>query len=183
MATITKSQPTLSRRVKKKRTFNGKVFRSKRAYSFVEIAELLDTHIRTVQRWRNEGLPILDDGTKPFLVMGWDIQDFLKARVVKRRKPLLSGEFYCPKCQLPRRSLIENIRLDFTQRRLGASHRQVIIRGICEVCGVRLSLFSSEQKAAEWCNNEPSLSERRSALNGNECSSTGADIVRKDQYD
>ena len=89
-------------RGKKKRRYDARIFRSRRAYSFAEIAEMLNTHIRTVQIWRSEGLKILDDGMKPFLVMGQDIRIFLKERVQSRKKPLNTGEFLCP--QMPRTS-------------------------------------------------------------------------------
>jgi hypothetical protein len=80
-------------RGKKKRIYNARIFRSRRAYSFAEIAEMLNTHIRTVQRWKREGLKILDEETRPFLVMGQDLQDFLKARSRSRKRPLQPGEF------------------------------------------------------------------------------------------
>jgi hypothetical protein len=54
---------------------------------------MLNTHIRTVQRWKREGLKILDEETRPFLVMGQDLQDFLKARSRSRKRPLQPGEF------------------------------------------------------------------------------------------
>ena len=183
MAKFSRTQARPGKPTRQKRTVNPRVFRSRRAYSFADIAETLNKHVRTVQRWKNEGLPILDDGIKPFLVMGRDLRDFIKSQVVKRKKPLQSGQFFCPKCQQPTRSSIENVRLEFTQRRLGACHQQVIIHGMCEVCGVSLTLFSTEQKAAEWRKNAPTLSERPSALNGNEPSSTNADIVRIDRHD
>ena len=162
----------------KKRTFNGNAFRSRRAYSFAEIAERLGTHIRTVQIWRSEGLPILDDNTKPFLVMGADIRAFLKARVAKRKKPLKLGEFFCTRCQEPRKSRTEYLRVEFTHRRLGPHHKQAIIRGLCEVCGLRLSRFSSERIVAEWREMGLVLSEQPPPLNGSETSSLNTDMVR-----
>jgi hypothetical protein len=183
MAKLSNGGPRPRKSTRKKRSFNPRVFRSKRAYSFVEIADALDTHIRTVQRWRKEGLPILHDGTKPFLVMGQHIHEFLKNRAVKRKKPLRGGEFFCPKCQQPHKSSVEAIRLEFTKRLLGAAHRQVIIHGQCEVCGVRLSLFSSEQKAIAWRDNTPTLSEHPEGLSGTKTCSTNADMEGLDQHE
>lgn len=176
------NRATPSERIPRKRTFNGNAFRSRRAYSFADIADTLDIHIRTVQRWRSEGLAILDDDTKPFLVMGRDIQDFLRDQAVKRKRPLLPGQFFCTKCQQPRKSSVENVQLEYTQRRLGAGHRQVIIHGVCEVCGVRLSLFSSEQKAANWCESARVPSERAETLKGNAGGCTNADIRGRDHH-
>ena len=161
---------------KRRRTFDAKVFRSRRAYSFTEIAELLGTHPRTVQRWHNEGLKILTDGVKPYLVMGRDIQDFLKDRIRKRKKPLKPGQFFCPRCQQPRNSLAQHFRIEVTNRMLGPCHRQAIIRGICEVCRVRLSLFSSERKAIQWSKNGLVVTEQPTALNSSDDSCTNVDM-------
>ncbi len=163
-------------RSKRRRTFKAKIFRPRRAYSFIEIAEMLETHPRTVQRWHKEGLKILTDGVKPYLVMGRDIQDFLKDRIRKRKKPLQPGQFFCPRCQQPRNSLAQHLRIEVTDRMLGPCHRQAIIRGICEVCGLRVSLFSSERKAAQWHNDGLILSEQPMTLNGSGDSCTNADM-------
>ena len=170
------SSVVVAGRSKRRRTFNTKVFRSRRAYSFTEIAELLGIHLQTAQRWHIEGLKILTDGVKPYLVMGRDIQDFLKDRIRKRKKPLQQGQFFCPRCQQPRNSLAQHLRIEVTNRMLGPCHRQAIIRGICEVCGVRLSLFSSERKAAQWHKNGLLLSEQPTALNSSGDSCTNVDM-------
>ena len=161
---------------KRRRTFNAKIFRSRRAYSFIEIAEMLGIHPGTVQTWHKEGLKILTDGVKPYLVMGRDIHDFLKDRMRKRKKPLQLGQFFCPRCQQPRNSSARNLRIEVTNRMLGPCHRQAIIRGICEVCGVRVSLFSSERKAAQWHKNGQILSEQPTALNSSGDCSTNVDM-------
>ena len=125
---------------RRKRTYNGRIFKARRAYSFAEIAEKLNTHIRTVQIWRKEGLKILDDNTTPFRVMGYNLRDFLKARLQSRKKPLKIGEFYCPKCKEPRRSHPDKLVAEATDRRLGRTYKQVLLRGACEICGQRLLL-------------------------------------------
>jgi hypothetical protein len=131
----------------------------------VEIAEMLNTHLRTVQRWRNEGLPVLDDGVKPFLVMGRDLQRFLKDLTVRRRKPLGTSEFFCPRCQQPRKSAIDNIRLEFTQRNLGADHRQVIIRADLRDLWLPAFVILDGEEGLRMAQNSPSLSEPPLGLN------------------
>src|SRR6266478_3938122 len=110
-------------RDKKKRRYNTRIFRSKRAYSFSDIAEMLNTHIRTVQRWIREGLKILDEETRPFLVMGQDLQDFRKARSRSRKRPLQPGEFYCPRCRKQTRSVADRVEADFTGKPLGRVYK------------------------------------------------------------
>ncbi len=170
-------------RSKRRRTFSAKVFRARRAYSFVEIAEMLGIHPQTVQTWHKEGLKILTDGVKPYLVMGRDIQDFLKDRIRKRKKPLQAGQFFCTRCQQARNSLAQHLQVEFTNRMLGPHHRQAIIRGICEVCGIRVSRFSSELKAAQWYKNGLIVSEQPTVLNGSGDSCTNADISEENEHE
>jgi hypothetical protein len=136
-------------KAKKTRRYNARIFRSRRAYSFSEIAEGLDTHIRTVQRWPQEGLKVHDKETKPFLVMGHDLREFLEARSRSRKRPLQPGEFYCPRCRKQTRSVADKIEADFTDRPLGRVYKQVLLRGVCQDCGQSLLLFSSDKKLAD----------------------------------
>ena len=167
-------------RSKKKRTYNARLFRSRRAYSFAEIAEILDTHIRTVQRWKGEGLKILDEETRPFLVMGQDLHDFLKARSRSRKRPLQPGEFYCPRCRKQTRSVADRVEADFTGKPLGRVYKQVLLRGVCENCGQSLLLFSSDKKLAELRKMGFTFTEQEPALNGNDDSSVNADMSGRD---
>ena len=161
-----------------KRTFNPRLIRVRRSYSFAEVAELYGIHLRTVHRWRKEGLSVLEEASKPFLVMGVDVQGFLRERQRKRKHPLKLGEFFCSKCRCARRSLPEMFRIEITEKRLGKQSRQALIRGICEVCGQRLLLFSSDKKVAELRQGGLLLSEREEKLGGSEDASVKTDIGR-----
>jgi len=165
-------------RKKKKRNYNARIFKARRAYSLAEIAEILDIHIRTVQLWKKEGLKILDDKRKPSLVMGRDIRDFLISRLRKRKKPLQRGEFFCPKCHEPRRSLPEMLRVEITQRRIGKAYKQAFLHGTCGVCRHPLLLFSSDRKIEEWRKTGLILAEPMKVLNGIENSSVITDILK-----
>ncbi len=165
-------------RTRKKRTYNGRLFKAKRAYSFAEIAEKLNTHELTVQRWHRAGLKTLEDHARPFLVMGQDLRDFLKARLRSRKKPLKMGEFYCPRCREPRRSRPDKLTIQTTQRWLGKTQKQVLLRGSCEVCDQSLLLFSSDRKAAEWSKNGLIFSEPGEIINGSETGSVNVDILK-----
>ncbi len=169
-------------RTKKKLTYNGRLFKAKRAYSFAEIAEKLNTHKLTVQRWHKAGLKTLEDHVRPFLVMGQALRDFLKVRRQNRKKPLKIGEFFCPRCRKPRRSCPDKLTAQATQRRLGKTYQQVLLWGVCEVCGQRLLLFSSDQKAAEWPKNGLIFTEPAERINGSEISSVNVDILKGRKY-
>lgn len=138
-----------------RRNHNHNLIKERHSYSFGEISEALKVHNRTVQCWRKQGLKVIDEASKPYLVYGGDLKQFLKAKQQKQKHPLKTGEFYCPKCRCARGSLPENITFEITQKRLGKSSKQAFIRGICEVCNQPLLLFSSDRKIEElqkeWC--------------------------------
>jgi len=148
--------------MKKKRTYNTNLIKKRRSYSLAEIAELLDIHIRTVQEWRKQGLSVIDVGVRPFLVMGEDLRQFLKRKMKKRKHSLNKGEFYCTKCKCPRKSKPEALSAVITNKRLGKSHRQAFIKGICSVCNQVLTLFSSDKKVKQMILLEPQIQ-----INGN----------------
>src|SRR5262245_26029669 len=109
MANTRNSTATSARSHRNRRTQKLRGFRARRAYTFSDIAETLDLHLGSVQRWRSDGLKVIDESTKPFLVMGRDLLDFLKAQAQSRKRPLKAGEFYCPRCREQRRSLNDQV--------------------------------------------------------------------------
>jgi hypothetical protein len=155
------------------RKTNPRLLKGMRAYSFQEVSEILGCHLQTVRRWHKGGLKVLDDGTKPFLVMGKDVREFLKAKSKGRKHPLKPGELFCPRCRLPRESLPENLTVETTERRLGKSDRQVVIRGVCVICGQRMILFSSTRKVGQMIGTK---SQPPPALNGGEAGSVNDQI-------
>lgn len=130
----------------KKRTYNHNLIKARRTYTFKELAEVFRLHTRTIQSWRKEGLKVLDMATKPFLILGEEIIRFLKEKRLKRKHPLKPEEFFCTTCRMPRHSQPDKFSIIITDKRMGKTARQAFIRGICEVCGRRLTLFSSDKK-------------------------------------
>ncbi len=120
---------------------------ARRSYSTSEIAELLGTHIRTVQIWHSEGLKPIDETAKPFLFMGEEIKRFLSKKRSARKIRLGKDEFYCPRCKAARKSDGKNITIINTKRKIGRSDESVLIKGICPVCGCRLNRFSTKNKS------------------------------------
>lgn len=163
---------------KRNRTYNGRLFKARRAYSFDEIAEKLNTHVGTIHRWHKEGLKILNDGSKPFLAMGHAIRDFLKTRLGNRKRSLRPGEFYCSRCRDARKSRPDRMTATPTGRRLGRLYWQVIVRGNCEVCGQTIMLFSSDRMVAEWVKMGLLPPEPMKVINGSEVRSVNADIMK-----
>ena len=160
-----------------KRTFNPRLIKARRSYSFAEVAELYDVHLRTVQRWRTEGLSV-DESSRPFLVMGAALQEFLRARQKKRKHPLKPGEFFCPRCRCARRSVPGAFLMEITDKQLGKQCRLAFIRGICEVCGLRLQRFSSDKQVRKFQEEGLTVSKPETILSGNAGASVRADIGR-----
>lgn len=161
----------------KKRRYNPNRVRRRRCYTFAEIAGIYGVHARTVQGWRKNGLTVVADNSRPYLVPGAEVRRFLREAAQKRKHPLKPGEFFCPRCGRPRRSVENQILVEFTGKRLGR-YRQAILKGFCEVCACSLHLFSSDRKVQELRETGLTLAERETTLIGSEDSSLNADIKR-----
>jgi len=140
------------------------------------IAELYHKTKGTAQSWRKQGLTPIDDTSKPYLFTGVEIRRFLKERQQKRRHKLNSGESFCPKCRISRKSTPDGLSVEYTNRRLGKVAKQVIIKGICEICGQKLHRFSSDMQVRELAVTWPALSEHLKGLYGSDDSSVNNSI-------
>jgi hypothetical protein len=70
-----------------------------RNYTVDEAARTLAVAKQTVRRWLKNGLATTD-GRKPALIRGWDLANFLRARI--RPKQICPvGHCYCVKCKSP----------------------------------------------------------------------------------
>jgi len=134
---------------KKKRTYNPNLIKARHSYSIKELAEKLNVHVRTVQSWRKQGLAECGKDGNNYLMLGEEIKRFLRRKKQKSKHPLKAGEFFCPKCRNPRKSLPDKLLIIITDKKLGKDTKQVFIKGICEVCNASLTLFSSTKKIKE----------------------------------
>jgi len=132
-----------------KHNFNPNKVKSRNSYTFTEIAEIYGVHKQTVQVWRKNGLKVIDENVRPFLIFGEDLRTFIKEKIKKRKITLNKGEFYCTKCHAARRSADNLIRFEYTNKRLGKKSLMVNIKGNCENCGTVLTIFSSDRKIRE----------------------------------
>lgn len=123
--------------------------RLRRTYTISELAELLDTHVRTAQSWCKKGLTPIDPDDRPRLYLGSEIKRFLSQWQKARKSPLKDGEFFCPRCRTARESYIRDVRLEDTGRRLGKSDISVLIKGKCTKCDCPLTRFSTRRRVSE----------------------------------
>jgi len=149
---------------KKKRKYNPNKIKSNWSYTLQEIARVYSVHPRTAQSWHKSGLKTIDENTRPYLFYGVEIRRYLNSKRVKNKFKLKNDEFNCNKCRIPRKSIVDKIEMSRTGRRLGKYYYQVIIKGICEVCGTRLIRFSSDRQVEDL---KMKITEHNKGLNEN----------------
>lgn len=129
--------------------FNTKKIKTRESYLTKGICELLGVHPRTVQAWIKEGLKTINE-QKPFLIMGYDLKEFLDEKNTKRKHRLEKNEFYCTKCRHGVRSTDNDVWLEISDYTIGKEgFNALIIKGVCENCGSRLNRFSHTGKLDE----------------------------------
>ena len=133
--------------------YNLRLIKERESYSFRDVSKLLNIHIRTVQVWKSEGLQTLND-LRPFLVMGYELKEFLSKRISSHRHKLKENEFYCTKCRKAVTSLENKVQLKLSNKTIGVNaYREILICGNCGFCNTRINRFSHEGKFQEIKNN------------------------------
>ena len=102
--------------------------KGKYSYTVEEAARALNLHRNTVRNWvRRGGLPAMT-GSRPHLILGAVLVEFLKGKRLALKRKCGLGEFYCLKCRAPRKPVAELIE----QRPMVSGRTQII--GICSTC-------------------------------------------------
>lgn len=136
-----------------KRNYKIRLIKHRHSYTFEEISEVLNVHPRTIQTWKKEGLNVIDS-TKPYLVMGYDLKEFLSKKLQARKTKLEQNQFYCTKCRNAVSSEFNKVKLKITGKTIGKdAYQEAIIRGKCETCGTKLNRFSHSGKLDEITKN------------------------------
>lgn len=93
------------------------------------------------------GLKPIDYNDRPWLFKGSELKRFLKVKYKDYKIELEPGEFYCLSCRFAVDAIPSSIWLEMTHKRLGTGESwQIIIRGICEVCGHTVVRLSSSKQ-------------------------------------
>jgi len=131
------------------KTLKLRLIKKRESYSFKQISELLCVHQRTVQAWKQEGLKTIND-SKPFLVMGYDLQEFLNQKQQNRKCTLQENEFYCMKCRKAVKSLNNEVCIEVSTKTIGKhGFKALTVKGYCEFCNSLVNKFSHEGKLEE----------------------------------
>lgn len=120
---------------------------NRRTYTFKEISLTLGVHVRTVQIWRKEGLPVLDPNNRPLLSPGNQLKTFLRERSKSKKTKLATFEFYCLKCRVPVLAYKGSIDLFIGDRSIGKNGDfQVLIKARCSICQNPIRRFSTTKR-------------------------------------
>jgi hypothetical protein len=102
--------------------------KAKYSYTVEEAARALKVHRNTVRNWVRRGGLSAMIGSRPHLILGAVLIEFLKAKRLALKRKCGLGEMYCLKCRAPRKPIAELI-----EHRPMASGRTRIV-GICLTC-------------------------------------------------
>lgn len=133
--------------------------RNKRSYSFKELADLLGVHVRTVQAWHKNGMPIIEGSQYPYLVLGSDAKDFLKELQSKRQLKLQAGECYCVACHKAVTPL--DVKIQSNNRKMGEGKESISHIGKCPLCQNKVTRFDSRE-LSKTPTNSPSKPAKKS---------------------
>ncbi|MBG1231810.1 helix-turn-helix domain-containing protein [Aestuariivirga litoralis] len=102
-----------------------------RSYEVHELALLFGTHRNTIRGWITKGLKTTD-GSRPYLLHGTDVREFLQAQRKSAYSKCQPHELFCLKCKAPKEPLDKRVAyMPFTESSGN-------FQGICPDCGKRI---------------------------------------------
>lgn len=123
------------------RSYNPNLVKQHRCYRIDEVASLFKCHKNTVSRWLRVGLEPIDD-SRPTLIHGRVLKDYLRQAKSARKKACKSDEMYCMRCKEPRKPLDHEV---WWVPQTATKGRLV---GCCETCGSTVNRFSKTENLA-----------------------------------
>lgn len=112
------------------------------AYSLSEVAVVVGVQRRTVTRWVNEGLIVLDANKKPVLVMGYILKEFLINKSMENKVSLKKDEIYCVACSQGVQCDMDKLELNF----LGKNKSLPALVGRCKKCKNKIFKYISQEE-------------------------------------
>lgn len=100
-------------------------------------------HPQAVRRWIRVGLRTIDH-SRPFLVHGSDLIDFLTLRQSSRKQRCGHNQFFCCRCRTPRGALDNRVNIQILNL------KQLNISGRCERCGALMNRAGSVEKLDDY---------------------------------
>jgi len=113
---------------KKSRKIDLRKIKPTEVYSFKQVAKDLDRTVETVQRWKRDGMPIIE-GTKPPLIDGAELLAYHKKKREDRKRPCAVDEIFCFICKTQRHPKIGSVIIR------PVNQKRFSIDAECEECG------------------------------------------------
>lgn len=102
---------------------------SSMSYTIKELSNDLGTSEKTIFRWIENGLKIVDGSKKPILIMGTEVKEFLRKKDLKKKTGKLKrNEFFCLGCKQGRRAKRGSIKKMRSRK-----------TALCSVCNGKMS--------------------------------------------
>lgn len=115
--------------------YNLSKIRNRKAYYIREVSSLLGVNRKTIFRWLQEGLLLLDATKKPRLIMGRALKAFIQAKRNAKKVKLQLDEFYCLSCKKAVKAKRGTKSRKNTGNKIGKNDRnQEILSGKCKEC-------------------------------------------------
>lgn len=107
---------------------NPRAIKTAHNYTIEQAAGVLGVSVGTVRSWVKAGLPLMKS-SRPYLILGDALREFLESRAKAKKAPLKPDQLYCLSCKAARKpmgGMVDCIPQTPTTARLF---------GLCEVCG------------------------------------------------
>ena len=107
-----------------------------RCYSVEEAAAIWGIHKQTVRNWIKAGLQTIDD-SRPTLIHGNDLRQFVKDKNSRSKRPCAINEIYCVKCRKPQQPAMSMV--DYVP----SSDDRGCLTALCQSCESVINRFVS----------------------------------------
>lgn len=121
------------------RRANPMAVKANATYDVFEAARALKVTPATIRNWIKDGLEAMTS-SKPYLMLGSAIREYLQAKYAAARRPLEDDQLYCPSCGTGRKP----VGLQVTQSAL--TPKTDILKGPCSHCGGTATRMISHQQ-------------------------------------
>ena len=112
-------------------------------YTVEELADALNASESTVRGWLRQGLERIDQH-RPYLILGWQAQEFLDGRAIKTKRALKVEEFYCLSCRVP--TTPAGRMTDYQPRSTSGGNLQAL----CSNCGTVCNRAVSQEQLTDF---------------------------------
>lgn len=106
---------------------NPMAVKSALSYTIEEAAIALGKKPATIRNWIKDGLPVMAK-SKPYLISGEAIREYLRAKYKSAKRPLKADELFCPTC----RAGCCPVDLAVVSKPIAA--RTLLLQGVCSIC-------------------------------------------------